>query len=47
MQHAQVLARMIPNARLERIPATAHMLTMEAPQAVNRLVAEFVGDVEK
>jgi pimeloyl-ACP methyl ester carboxylesterase len=46
-EHAQVIARTIPNARLERIPATAHMLTMEAPQAVNRLVAEFVGDFER
>jgi len=47
MEHAQVLARTIPNARLERIPAAAHMLSMEAPQAVNKLLAKFVGDVER
>jgi pimeloyl-ACP methyl ester carboxylesterase len=46
MEHAQVLAHTIPHARLERIPAAAHMLTMEAPQAVNQLLAKFVADVE-
>jgi pimeloyl-ACP methyl ester carboxylesterase len=42
LDHAQVLAAQIPDARLERVSGVAHMLTREAPARVNALMKGFI-----
>jgi pimeloyl-ACP methyl ester carboxylesterase len=42
VEHGKFLAQGIPGARLEVIPGTAHMPTMERPEAFDRLLADFV-----
>lgn len=41
-EHSQEMARLIPGARLEIMAACGHMLTMEQPQAVNRLLLAWL-----
>jgi 3-oxoadipate enol-lactonase len=45
VEHARLMATEIPNARLEIVPNTAHMVNMEEPELFNRLVLEFLGAV--
>jgi pimeloyl-ACP methyl ester carboxylesterase len=40
--HGKFLAQGIQGARLEVIPETAHMLTMEEPEIFSSLLADFV-----
>lgn len=40
--HSEVLAARIDTARRVVVPGVAHMVTMEAPEAFNRLVLQFV-----
>ena len=40
--HALRMAAVNPNARLEIVPGVAHMVNMEAPEAFNRLVLDFL-----
>jgi pimeloyl-ACP methyl ester carboxylesterase len=42
VEHGKSLAQGIPGARLEVIPDTAHMPTMEEPEAFSSLLADFV-----
>jgi 3-oxoadipate enol-lactonase len=39
---AQLMAERIPNARLETIPAAAHLSNVENPDAFNRAVGDFL-----
>ena len=39
---AELLAERIPNARLERIAGAAHLPSLEQPEAVNRLLLDFL-----
>jgi 3-oxoadipate enol-lactonase len=39
---AKLLAQAIPDARLERIPRAGHLCTVEQPEAVNRVLLEFL-----
>ena len=32
----------VPNARVERLPAASHWVQADAPDAVNRLLVEFL-----
>ena len=41
----QVLVEQIPNARLEQIPETDHVLNMRRPDEFNRVVLAFLGEV--
>ncbi len=43
---SQFLARTIPGARLETLPATGHVVNLEEPEAFNRLVMAFIESVE-
>jgi 3-oxoadipate enol-lactonase len=40
---SEVIARAIPGARLEIIPAASHLSCLEQPEVFNRLVADFLG----
>ncbi|MCF8151108.1 MAG: 3-oxoadipate enol-lactonase [Sulfuritalea sp.] len=40
---SEVIARAIPGARLEVIPAASHLSCLEQPEVFNRLVADFLG----
>lgn len=40
------LAESVPNGRFELIPGTAHMLNMEQPERFNRLVLDFLAEVD-
>ena len=42
VEHGKFLAQNIQGARLEVIPETAHMPTMEEPETFNSLLVEFV-----
>lgn len=42
VDHAKLLAEKIPHARIEVVPSTAHMLSMEKPEIFNELVQQFV-----
>jgi len=42
VDHAKLLAEKIPHARIEVVPGTAHMLSMEKPEIFNELVQQFV-----
>jgi len=46
VKQASILAGVIDGARLEIMPGTAHMPTMEAPTTFNALVVEFVEKFE-
>ena len=39
--HAAIAAR-VPGARLERIPECGHLSTLEQPQAVNRVLVDWL-----
>jgi pimeloyl-ACP methyl ester carboxylesterase len=41
-EHSQVIAANIPKSRLELIPRSGHMLTMEQPGPVNRLLQGWI-----
>jgi len=41
-EHSEVIAAHIPGARLELIPRSGHMLTMEQPEQVNRLLQDWI-----
>lgn len=41
------LKRTIPNARLWVLPNTSHAINLEAPDAFNRAVLDFINDVER
>ena len=43
---AEELAELLPTARLEELRGAGHALMAEAPNAFNRAVQEFLGDVE-
>lgn len=43
---ARHLAASVKNGRFELFPGTAHMLNMEQPERFNRLVLEFLAEVE-
>lgn len=45
IEQARRMAGEIPNARLEIVPGVAHMVNMEAPEAFNRLVLDFLGGI--
>jgi pimeloyl-ACP methyl ester carboxylesterase len=40
--NAELLAQRIPNARVERVPATGHLLFYERPETLARLVKAFL-----
>ena len=40
--NGELIARLIPGARLEILPGVGHLTPTEAPDAFNRLVAEFL-----
>lgn len=46
VEQASTLAGAIDGARLEIVPGTAHLPTMEAPETFNTLLLDFVGWVE-
>jgi pimeloyl-ACP methyl ester carboxylesterase len=43
MEHQQQMLDAIPNARLEIVEGSGHMVTLEKPQAVNGLLSQFLG----
>ena len=43
--NAQFLADHIPLARLEIVPSAGHMVMQEQPQAVARLLQQFMGQL--
>lgn len=44
---SQFLAETLPGARLEILPNTGHGVNLEEPQRVNRLVEDFIAEVER
>jgi 3-oxoadipate enol-lactonase len=42
-EHQQQIAALIPGARLESIPDAAHLVSIQHPDAVNRLLAAHLG----
>ena len=44
---AEEMAEVIPNARLEILPEGSHTLPIDEPDRINRLVEEFVTEVER
>lgn len=44
---SQLIASLIPGARLEVIPAAGHSSTLEQPDAVSALLSEFLSGVDK
>ena len=42
-----VLASIVPGARLEAVPAAGHSVYWERPETFNRLVDEFLRDVDR
>jgi pimeloyl-ACP methyl ester carboxylesterase len=42
LEHTTALFRAIPNAELAVVPGTSHLLVMEKPDLVNRLVLDFL-----
>ncbi len=45
LTEAEALHRSVPGSRLEAIPDAGHMSNLEAPEAFNRLLAEWLGSV--
>ncbi|MGD9705815.1 MAG: alpha/beta fold hydrolase [Acidimicrobiia bacterium] len=45
--YAEVLAELIPGARVEVLPGAGHLLNVEAPEAVNALIEEHIERVER
>jgi 3-oxoadipate enol-lactonase len=43
---AEALARIMPNARVEQVPKAGHSTYFERPDAFNRLVDDFLTEVE-
>ncbi|HEX2254262.1 MAG TPA: alpha/beta fold hydrolase [Thermoanaerobaculia bacterium] len=43
--HAERIAAALPRARLERVPRAGHLTALEAPEAVNRLLAGFLAEL--
>ena len=43
---SEELAALVPGARLELVPGAGHLTNLEAPDAFNRLVDDFLGGVE-
>jgi 3-oxoadipate enol-lactonase len=41
-EHSEEIARLVPGARLERIPGGSHAVNFEAPEAWNRIVLDFL-----
>ena len=46
LRAADVMAARIPNARRVVIPGAGHVVTIEAPDAVNRALLEFLGSLD-
>ncbi|HRD99487.1 MAG TPA: alpha/beta fold hydrolase, partial [Rubrivivax sp.] len=44
-EHAREMAAAIPAARLEIVPGAGHMLTMEQPERVGRLLRAWLARV--
>jgi pimeloyl-ACP methyl ester carboxylesterase len=44
---SQILVENIPNARIEIIPETGHMVMLEKPEMVRNLVEEFLEQMNK
>jgi pimeloyl-ACP methyl ester carboxylesterase len=44
---ARTYAETIADARLQTIPAAGHMVNMDAPEAVNAVIIEFLGQVDR
>jgi len=44
-EHAHRIAASIPGARLEILPGAAHLANIEQPEAVTRLLLDFLGGV--
>ena len=44
-RYSQLLARVIPEALLEEIPQTGHMLMLEQPDAVGKSLTNFLGQI--
>jgi pimeloyl-ACP methyl ester carboxylesterase len=42
IEHTTTLYRAIPNAELAVVPGTSHVLTMEKPELVNRIILDFI-----
>lgn len=47
IEGASAAHRLWPNTRLHRIPGTDHLLMLEEPAAFNRIVLEFLNEVDK
>jgi pimeloyl-ACP methyl ester carboxylesterase len=45
LDHTSTLFRAIPNSELAVLPGASHLLTMEKPDLVNRLVFDFLDKV--
>ncbi|HWD62276.1 MAG TPA: alpha/beta hydrolase, partial [Humibacter sp.] len=45
-EHTVRIAEGIPHAQLCIVPGASHLVMMERPALVNRIVAEFLGDIE-
>lgn len=43
---AEEMARLIPNAKLEIIPKAGHICTVERPDYVNQIIADFLGSLK-
>jgi pimeloyl-ACP methyl ester carboxylesterase len=46
VEHAEAMRRALPDGRLEVVPDATHGLPMEKPEAVARLVLDFLGSTE-
>jgi pimeloyl-ACP methyl ester carboxylesterase len=44
--HSRKIAATIPGARLVELPYAGHLVTVEVPDAVNRLLTDFIAGVE-
>jgi pimeloyl-ACP methyl ester carboxylesterase len=44
--NGQLLERRIPGARLEALPGRGHVVQLEAPEEFNRVVEDFLADVD-
>ena len=42
VEHSRLIVNAIPGAKLERVARSGHMLTMEQPGAVNRLLKDWI-----
>lgn len=45
VEMADILATRIPGATLRRVPGAGHMVNLEAPGTVNRLLVEFLTSI--